>query len=361
MESHKQLSDLVILEKLKNQKNQNCSFSCQIHKTQKKIKLEADAIDPTPKYQHTWYLKRSPYLPEYIADAELDCFREVIAQELLRLLNPAYPKTRLVKSDLPYFRHVISKEIPGFQLLSNIVPFAKLENKIINQKYRMLGFAAIAALFVNEIDFKLANLGVSSEGEIIKIDGGRSFMDFDKDRWEDARIRLANYNITAKDLNLCPKIKNYQAYTWLDEFRFSYYFLADHLPENLPSIRAEINEAILKIILLPDELINDFVKHYLDSEKYQQIFYQEICKRRNMFRAEAIKLESFRNYLQSDQANKLLTSFIQSLQEFKLTKKTKLDMPRFEPIITSFYEVYLKNTTPTVEKETTSPSKSRGL
>ena len=95
-------------------------------------------------------------------------------------------------------------------------------------------------------------------------------------------------------------------------------------------------------------MIRDFVNHFIGiTEKYKdkfynEMFYKEICKRRDMIRNEAKKVDSFVDFLKSEQATTTLTNFMQSLHDFKLTKKVKLNMQQFEHNINTFYQPYVK-------------------
>ena len=60
-----------------------------------------------------WFLKKS--------NSAIQARREVIAQELFRLILPGHPKTRLVRlSTQTQAKYIISKEVPGYSSLSAI-------------------------------------------------------------------------------------------------------------------------------------------------------------------------------------------------------------------------------------------------
>src|SRR3990167_646572 len=295
----------------------------------KKVAVENQQLLPA-KYQRQWYMKEE--------GNRVDANNEVLAQELLRLLMPYYPKTRVVKPTRGNKIFVMSKGIPGYQGFHRLPPDEVVE-KILNGTYRGFGAALVGALFVNEIDFRPPNLAVDKEGHIIKIDGGLCFINLVKSDYG-IDIIEANYTVSSRDIDVLPYLETYQPARWFHQKEKEYQF--DEISKSA-IVRKEINETIFKIILLPDELLNEFVSHYLQANEFQHevaIYVSELIQRRDMIRTAAKNSQAFLQYIHTKDAKETLTIFIKSLNEFTLTQKEKLSMTKHEEMMQySFFNI----------------------
>jgi hypothetical protein len=324
----KEISQLNILSRLRKGKDTG-KFS---HPTflAKKKQPKADMINPpsTPaKYQNLWFLK--------IGDDNNIVLTEVLAGEYFRYIIPSHPKTRLVM-DATDQAYVLSKEVQGYRSLETIDQ-NELKTKIASGEYYGLGEILVTSLVMNEIDLKPSNIGIDKTGRIIKIDGD----------WCFARLRESfydkNFSITESDLNQLPFVTDYYAYNLLDLIsegvRNPTSVMVDHDLSNNKLFRKEINEAILKNIIQPYEMVEIFVKNYIEPEESALYLATEIFSRLENLTSAALQNESFKEYLQSTAAKKYLNDHIKYLNNFKTTHNNLL-LGSNNTIIDAMYHNY---------------------
>lgn len=272
-----------------------------------------------PKYVRNWYRK-------LVGEDKKVAWNEVVAQEFFRLVNPAHPKTRYCQHQGTSY--VLSAEIPGYQSFGNI-PAATIKKNVKEGVYKGLGEVMVLALFLNEVDLRLFNLGIDKDNNVIKIDGD----------WCFARLRekgkiSRNYNITSDLLDNLPYLllEDYYACSWLDVIDHD---LVNDKPKTvddsfltLEHLRAEINRAILKILILPEELIRTLITQHVDDETHCMELIDETLARQTLLRNAALANRSFLTYLDSEQALADLYDYMPALQSFKMPNKTAV--PIFE-------------------------------
>lgn len=295
-------------------------FSHSISKVRKSVGINTASL----KYHHFWFKKQQP-------NYELVQI-EVFGQELFRLFMPHQPKTRWA-IDSEGMTYVLSKEVNGYQCLRDMqnsgVPVELINNQFLDPEdtsqtpqYTNLGHVLVNALLVNEVDLKRGNLGLDEQRRLVKIDGDLTFY---------ALMRqlegndLEKFAITERLIRELPSPGHYRAINWLDWimnrcFRENPEFT---MSGSARSFRREINEAILKILLLPHGLLERLANHHM-NQKLSKVCVHEICLRANKFRLEAFSNASFLDYMMSDDAITLKQQFIEDLKRFKMTRKHQL-------------------------------------
>lgn len=315
-------------------------FSSEVyraHKKEKGFKLD-DSI--AQKYKNVWYLKK-------VGDAKT-ALREVLTQEYFRLIiGPHHPKTRIVKGSGFNNTYIISKEVNGYQPLLTIDP-KKFKEGLSKGKHPGLGEILAVSLNTNEIDLHLGNIGLDKDGNAVKIDGGNGFSKLGG--------KKANYSITEQDISTLPYITTYSPVNWLDLITqsknnpTSQYF--DTKLSTDPIFRQEINCAILKMIILPDELLAKFSQSYSDNKMDAVLIYKEMISRTNELEKFALQNKSFNEFLKDPNTKKYLASYIDQLKGFNTTSKNKILSTDFMKQIDEKFES-LSGQTSTKDKEVT--------
>lgn len=259
-----------------------------------------------PKYKSRWFVKCAE-------EAYDKGTSELIGQEFARFILPSQPKTRLaVNENGEYF--ILSKEVPEFRSFYEKEPaFSTTKEKLENRTYFGLGEVLIVALVITEADLRTANIGVNDKGQVVKIDGDNCFAGLDP------FYAGRSFIITEEILRNLPFIdkSQYQG-EWLDPC------ISDVVSKELgstPSFRHEIDSTILKIILLPESLIREFVLAYNLESSRSEALIGELLTRQQALQFAALTNESFLNYLVSDQIDEDLSTQIQYWSTFTTTGK----------------------------------------
>jgi ankyrin repeat protein len=273
--------------------------------------------------------------------ARKDLIREVLAQEFIRLLlnSPTkgimiQPKTRIIESENDYF------------LISEKVDFNPIHNEqhVVNRieagKITGLGSHVVVSGIMADTDRHTHNIGINSEGQMISIDcGSHGFKD---------NIDL---EITAQVIYDWPYISEDSTYTTSNWFGLYHWVKADGKPKrdeksslvnraqsHDPKIRLEINQTILKFIVLDDKLIEKFVASYTDDETEIEEYTQFFIKKKKQLLDAALQNGDFLAYLSNDQSKEDLQTYVKDLALFKTTSKNYLLPETKEAEAKEFYE-----------------------
>ena len=255
-----------------------------------------------PGSSKTWYAKEmeSPKVARI----------ELLAQEFFRLIIPTQPETRIARNPKTNTYYILSEEVPGYRNL----PTNK-KQEFTKGTYFGLGQVSFLAAFLQEIDLKNGNICLNDKNQVIKIDGD----------WCFAGIRDRNYQYVPKGLSAAllhslPYLKEMYAYNWLDviEERCSYgnSLIVDTALSKAPHFRNEVNQAILKTLLLPNNYIKSFVDAFIPVGSDANRFITYLQERQEELKAIALKDTSFQNYLLSPAAQNDIRDHFIHMKEF---------------------------------------------
>ncbi|MGC1854227.1 MAG: hypothetical protein WA659_02485 [Candidatus Aquirickettsiella sp.] len=272
--------------------------------------------------------KKSFWYAKFLGKNRSEAILETLAQEFYRLLLFQQPKTRRAisntKNEVEY--HVLSKEISKFN--EQFFLFPENSKLILDSSITGLAATQILALWLNEVDFKAGNVGINEDGQVIKIDGGLSFIKLNpkfKDLYEGK-----NLNITQADLEALPNLVNYEACNWLWQIQWDLdkRCAIKKEPTELDKkinqssyFKNELYQTILRIISLPNELLQFFTQAYITNHNDVTKFSNFIIDRKQQLALAAKQIPAFNEYCQSDQARKEILDFLNYLKTFKTMGK----------------------------------------
>jgi hypothetical protein len=235
---------------------------------------------------------------------------EVLAQEFFRLIIATQPETWIAYDAFSGTFFVLSEEVKGYKQLPN-----DLQNQFTQGMYPGLGQIMISSVFLQEIDLKNGNIGLNQRNHVVKIDGDWCFADI-----RDASFRKYKKNITPELLSHLPFPKDYYAFNWLDICNQGIAHQTSRIVEphlaHSPHFRNEINEALLKIILLTDRYLHCFVEAYIPGGVEADVFIDYLKKRREELKLAALQDASFGSYLISDEAKNTFMHHIIHIKGF---------------------------------------------
>lgn len=305
-----------------NKKLENFHYSRPINSNLESFSHKI-AIYEKKRTNSFWYMK---YLGKKINSA----ISEVIAQELFRLILPDHPKTRCVEEISPdncVHYYVASKEIKNINPFYFVDVHENYYQDITSGKVNGLGAVQVISLWLNEIDFKAGNVVVNKEGNVIKLDGGQCFASIIKHiPFYGERM----FDITSSDLESLPALTDYSPYHWLD---FITHDQEETTHEKIinpysgllaiknDGFKNEVNQAILRIILLPDEFIRYFVKNYVSKKNISDQLINNINERKQQLQESAFTIKCFRTYLSGLEAFEEIGKYISYLKTFKTMSK----------------------------------------
>lgn len=313
----KPYKNLNNFEYLKTLNNNNNNFSHQVYFL-KKFK------NGTPKSQ--WYAK-------FLGENKKEVILETLAQEFYRLILSQQPKTRWVcipgneaaiKQSSEYY--VISKEISNFD--EHFFLFPEKNKLILDNSITGLAATQVLALLLNEVDFKAGNVGVDEDGQVIKIDGGLSFVKLNprfKKLYEGK-----NHDITQAALEKLPNLDKYAACNWLNQVQWNLDeeraikkepTELDKKINQSPDFKNELYRTILRIISLPDEFIQFFTQSYIANPNDVTKFSNFIIARKQQLAWAAKQISAFNEYRQSNPAREEIINFLNYLRTFKTMGK----------------------------------------
>lgn len=300
----------------------------------------------TAKHEYRWYSKKievesadripaDKNVAAYRAGVRLKnrnmAKREVFAQELFRILLDRQPKTRYV-SDHNHNSYVFSKGVENFVTFTKYPTGIRgLKEDILAGKVTGLGHALTACLWINEIDLHFGNIGVA-DNKVIKLDGDLSFGNLNS--FLDDKLSDRTKPLEAIDLNLLPMTYHYGVYNWLD-FRVKKAInaqnpiLACEALQKNQAFKHEVNEGILRILLLSDGIVRKLTELYIIDPAEQEILKQALIARRRELLNAAVYKRDFIAYLTTAQCRQDFEKYTVHLQNFMVSGKTKLWSPSF--------------------------------
>lgn len=231
---------------------------------------------------------------------------EILAQEFFRLIIPHQGETRLLHDSATGTHYILSEEVKGFRDL----PLIEAEN-FGNGCYTGLGQVIVGAMFLQEIDLKNGNVGLDDQGRVAKIDGDWCFAE--------GRFDNVRYGLTTRAIDRLPYPTDFYAFNWLDliqeDIAYPNSSIINPKLSSAPQFRAEVNQAMLMISLIPDSFINRFVDAYMPAGGER--FVELIKNRRQELLVSALQNESFKTYLASPQAEIDTANLIAHMNSFQ--------------------------------------------
>lgn len=276
---------------------------------------------PKQTHENLWFKKheKNPVVAQ----------REVYAQELFRMFIPNHPKTRLAL-DEQRNTYVLSQGVQGYRSLADLIHNQIDGTSMLNQcfqdagdrpfgfnKINGLGDIVVMSLLMNEVDFKLGNMGIDQDMRMVKIDGDWCFAKLNNFQ--------GKFDITSEMIDQLPYPGGYEAYNWLDSISEGRRNPNPVLlgAGKMQEFRQEVNAALLKAVLMPDLYLIVMANHHMKSRHADEC-YVEIAARRNQMRQAALANNSFRDFMLTPEAVQIKNEFMQNLDQFNMTGKVKL-------------------------------------
>lgn len=183
---------------------------------------------------------------------------ELLSQEFYRLLIPIQPKTSLAINTRLNTYYILSEAIPSFRPLPK-----SHQNSFVKGCYPGLGNILVAAILLHEIDLKNGNVGLNNKNQVVKIDGDWCFVGLKNPN----KYAKEPNTITAALIKSLPFPSNFYTYNWLDfvrkEASVPFPSIIDHRLSHAPSFRQEVNQTILKALVMPHHYLKKFVATYI--------------------------------------------------------------------------------------------------
>lgn len=313
--TYKDLHNFSLLNKVKN--DNSFSHDVFLAKKTKKEYRERESL---------WYIK-------YLGRNRNEAVLETLAQEFYRLILLQQPKTRRTisktKTEILVY-HVLSKKISDFDEQFFLHP--ESNELILSNKITGLAATQVLALLLNEVDFKAGNVGIDPHNKkVIKIDGGFSFITLNS-RFKNL-YEGKNLDITQADLEALPNLVNYEACNWLHQIQWdldkkcAIKIAPTELDKKInqnPNFKNEVYRTILRIISLPNLLIQFFTQSYITNSDDITRFSNFIIARKLQLSLAAIQIPAFNEYRQSNQAQEEMLDFVNYLKTFKTMHKSFL-------------------------------------
>ncbi len=255
-----------------------------------------------PDSSKTWYAKEmeSPKIARI----------ELLAQEFFRLIIPTQPETRIARNPRTNTYYILSEEVPGYRTLPN-----NEKQEFTKGTYFGLGQVSFLAAFLQEIDLKNGNICLNSKNQVIKIDGDWCFAGI-----KDLNYQYVPKRLSAELLHSLPYLKGMYAHNWLDviEEKYSYgnSLIVEPALSTAPHFRNEVNQAILKTLLLPNNYIKSFVDAFIPIGSDANRFITYLQERQEELKAIALKDASFQTYLLSSAAQNDIRDHLIHIKEF---------------------------------------------
>lgn len=262
-------------------------------------------------------------------------YSEVLAQEFFRLIIPSQPETRIARSKAnTYF--ILSDAIDGYKPL----PIGSSLFTLGAYKGLGLGQIMMAAVFLQEIDLKNGNICLNEDKQVLKIDGDWCFGGM-----RDPRFNDYNKDITPELISSLPFPATYDAYNWLDisirRFAKAESKIVGQDLSLSPYFRNEINEAMLKLLVLPDDYLRKFVDAFIPASPRADIFINYFKDRREELKRAALQDNSFKEYLKSPLAKEYLSLHLLQMKSFVANGNYPIiDVSEYESIDETIFSIF---------------------
>jgi hypothetical protein len=231
---------------------------------------------------------------------------EIMAQEFFRLILPHQPETRLLQDPTYGTSFILSEEVPGYRVLPDEPAH------FTSGRYTGLGQALLISVFLQEIDLKNGNICLDKWDRVIKIDGDWCFAQ------ALPGFGGCSYGLTPKTIDSLPYPQDFYAFNWLDlvvqDTKFPSSSIVEPALSNSQLFREEVNQAMLKVCLLPDLFIERYVDAIMPAGA--QHFIDFIKTRKETLLASAMQNTSFKEYLKTPKAKEDIVGLIDHMNSF---------------------------------------------
>jgi hypothetical protein len=251
-------------------------------------------------------------------ESPADARSEALAQEFFRLLIPRQPETFLAWDETLGTYYILSEAVPGFRFLPE-----NQKERFTRGDFPGLGQIVIGSIFLFEIDLKNGNLVLNENNEVVKIDGDWSFAGIKCPE----KFGNKPNKITPELIASLPYPLGFYTFNWFGMVEKGVAKLTSKFvnPADLskaPHFREEMNQAMLKILLLPDSYITQFVDAFIPAgaDRYTEF----MRKHRDQLKASALQNASFRAYLLSDNALTDAVEHLEHIQKFTVQGNTRI-------------------------------------
>ncbi len=271
-----------------------------------------------------WFLKQYP--PSAISTAK----HEVLAQEIMRLFMPGLPKAKFV-TDKEGNIYTASRRVNARTDLLTLYTqnysaqkadpnHLGIKHKLKDGTYKQLGNIAVMTMFLQDTDLKLGHLYVDGQDNIGRYDFDKAFASIREGKNNNSENK---FMFTDGVLRNLPYSSEYGADNWLDEKtplrtrNDDQMLLLDHELIDNPLIRREINEQLLKILLMPESVLREVIGLHnlgmMEELKVESFFQAQ----HQQFKNAALNNPEFRAFLASENAMALCAKFAGEIREYK--------------------------------------------
>ncbi|MBA2711490.1 MAG: hypothetical protein H0U57_12980 [Tatlockia sp.] len=231
--------------------------------------------------------------------------KEVVVQEFFRVIVPYQPETRIAYDKSTGLYYILSEEIAEFNYS---------ESNFRKQVKTGLGKTLLLALFLEEDDLKFNNIGLDNQNRVIKIDGGLCFSgDKHPFNLSDTAIKGLPFPVDCQPTHWLDIIKNGKKHAGS--------FIVSQSLSSSPEFRNDVNQTMLRICLIPDGFIIDFVDFLTEGSSIQEKFITKLINRRDELLGAALNNSSFFAYLNTPAAQQEALDFSNCLLSFNSARK----------------------------------------
>lgn len=304
------------------------THECQYHNVVTRVKKKPKGKVKRDNY--IWFWKRT--FDGNIINASCGLF----CGELWRFFTNTHPKYRFGANDQKE-QGVLSKGVPGFRSFFNMSGY-ELKTGIEQGRFTGLFETLIIAIFLGDNDRKFDNIGIDEQGRVISIDPDSTlgYLSYPGPN--------SNYLFDENDLENPLRLTTYRVYNWVDTYGGGVPYPTRVFNNSIilnPRIRQEINQAILKIFMVPPEFFDVFVQSYplagiktklppesmyknLGTIEIDRLLVRELKSRHQLFQRCVVKMDSFKEYLHSNEAARYFSIYKTHISQFKTMGKRTL-------------------------------------
>ena len=274
---------------------------------------------------------------------------EATAGQLFNLVMPYQPKT-LIGKGADDKQYIYSQEVAGYQGVHDRCKtgeqYSDFKQQLHDGRIQGMGRMMVMDYFLQEVDAKLGNMGIAKikgVDTLIKIDNDWCLSALQNNKFGYSNDpNVASAKITEAGISLLPLRDQQAVHNWMDcvqegkvnlayNSKARFRLLEDSLP-NAPHMRKEINETLLKVLLLPQALMRDIASRNCGKDSHYDDIAKELDNRQGQMRDAALQNASFRQYLKTGEAKQCLQEIQTNITQFQThTPLSSLDVTSQPP------------------------------